>query len=217
MTTLASVRGLSFWYPHADRPALRDVDLDVRIGELLVLCGPSGGGKSTLLRLLQGIVPQRSGGDLVGEATALDRDVTRTPPHALAAAGVTLLYQNPLESFVAERVSDEVAFGPESLGLARAEIAARVREALADVGLEGFAARQLSALSGGEQQRVTLAAALALRPRLLLLDEPTAHLDEASAIAILDLVDHVRRVRGTTVVLAEHRLGAVAARADRLA
>lgn len=162
-------------------------------------------------------MPQRSGGDLIGEATALERDVTRTPPHALAAAGITLLYQNPLEGFVADRVDDEVAFGPESLGLARDEIAARVQEALADVGLVGAARRPLSTLSGGEQQRVALAAALALRPRLLLLDEPTAHLDEPNAVAMLDLLDRVRRARGTTIVLAEHRLAAAAPLADRIA
>ncbi|MHB8631176.1 MAG: ATP-binding cassette domain-containing protein, partial [Candidatus Limnocylindria bacterium] len=208
---------MSFWYPDAERPALRDLDLEVRSGELLVLCGPSGGGKSTLLRLLQGIVPQRSGGDLVGTAIALELDVTRTPPHALAAAGVTLLYQNPLEGFVADRVGDEVAFGPESLGLTREEIAARVGEALADVDLAGIERQPLSTLSGGWQQRVALAAALALRPRLLLLDEPTAHLDEPGAIAVLGLIDRVRRARGMTVVLAEHRLATVAPLADRIA
>lgn len=191
--------------------------MELRTGELLLLCGPSGGGKSTLLRLLQGIVPQRSGGDLIGTATALGHDVTRTAPHDLAAAGVTLLFQNPLDGFVADRVTDEVAFGPESLGLARDEIAARVRDALDAVGLRDADRRPLSTLSGGEQQRVAVASALALEPRLLLLDEPTAHLDEPAAIALLALLDRVRRARGTTIVLAEHRVAVAAPLADRIA
>lgn len=214
---VASIRGLTVWYPDAAAPALRDIDLDVHAGELVLLCGPSGGGKSTLLRLLQGIVPQRSGGDLVGAAAALGLDVTRTAPHVLAAAGITLLYQNPLEGFVAERVGDEIAFGPESLGLTRDEITERVREAIGLVGLEGQELRALTTLSGGEHQRVALASALALRPTLLLLDEPTAHLDEPAAIAAIALLDRIRRDRGTTLLLAEHRLAAVAHLADRVA
>ena len=189
----------------------------MRAGELLLLCGPSGGGKSTLLRLLQGIVPQRSGGDLTGTVSALGHDTTRTAPHELAAQGVTLLYQNPLEGFVADRVDDEVAFGPESLGLARREIERRVVEALDAVGLAAAGRRALTTLSGGEQQRVALAAALALRPGLLLLDEPTAHLDETSADELLGLLDRLRRARGTAIVLAEHRVASAAPRADRIA
>jgi len=186
-------------------------------GEMLVVCGPSGGGKSTLLRACQGIVPQLTGGALAGAAEVVGCDATVTRPHALAALGVTIVYQNALEGFVADRVDDEIAFGPESLGLAPDEIASRVDEALADVGLAHAARRAIAALSGGEQQRVAIAAALALRPRVLLLDEPTAHLDERTAGEIVGLLGQLRRSRGMTVIVAEHRLGLVAPLADRIA
>ena len=215
--SIASLLGVSFWYPEAERPALREVDLELVAGELLLVCGPSGCGKSTLLRLLQGIVPQLSGGDLAGEVRVLGLDPTRLRPHDLATAGVTLAYQNAVEGFVAQTVADEVAFGPESLALPRDEVTARVRSALEDVALAPASRRALATLSGGEQQRVALAAALALRPRILLLDEPTAHLDERSATLLLELVDRMRYLHRMTVVLSEHRLGTAAPRADRVA
>ncbi len=211
------MRQLRFWYGDATEPALSGVELDVLPGEMLVLCGPSGGGKSTLLRAWQGIVPQLTGGALAGEVEVVDSDATRTPPHELAARGVTLVYQNALEGFVADRVDDEVAFGPESLGLPSDEIARRVDRSLRDVGLPDAGRRATTTLSGGEQQRVAIAAALALEPRVLLLDEPTAHLDERTAAEIVALLDRLRRERGVTVVIAEHRLGLVAPLADRIA
>ncbi len=209
---------LTFWYPGAPlaRPALGGVSLDVRLGELVVLCGPSGGGKSTLLRLLLGLVPQFSGGRLAGEVSTLGLDPTRVPPRCMAEAGVGLVFQNPAESFVAERVAEEVAFGPENLGVDGREIDARVAESLRTVGLAGCERRHTRSLSDRQQQRVALAAALALRPRLLLLDEPTAHLDVATAEEILALVATLHRTYGTTIMLAEHRLGLVARFAERV-
>lgn len=203
---------MSFWYPGASaaEPALADLDFTLRQGELVLLCGPSGSGKSTLLRLLLGLVPQFSGGQLAGEVEVLGRDPAVVPPRDLAAAGVGLLFQNPLEGFVAERVADEVAFGPENLGVAPADVEARIAESLAAVGLSGYERRRLRDLSTGQQQRVALAASLALRPRLLLLDEPTAHLDEGTAAEILALIERLHRGLGVTVLLSEHRLGLAA-------
>jgi len=209
-SSIISLRGVTFRYPRALAPALRYVSLEVGEGERMLLVGPTGSGKSTLLRLLIGVVPHLTPGDLVGEAEVLGLDVRTTPPHALAARGVALVAQDPAETFVAERVGAEVAFGPEGLALPPAEIDARAGEALAAVGLGGFERRRVRELSGGEQQRVALAAALAMRPRLLLLDEPTAHLDEATARGILRSIDAVARDRGMSLVIVEHRLGIVA-------
>lgn len=212
---LVELRGVSFWYPGATGPALDGLQLTLRPGEWALLCGPSGGGKSTLLRLCLGLVPQLSGGSLAGQARVLGRDPTRVPPRTMAAAGVGLLFQNPAEGFVATRAGDEVAFGPENLGVPPREVEARVEQSLAAVGLAGFAERSLRTLSAGQQQRVALAAALALRPRLLLLDEPTAHLDPATARDVLALVARLRRETGATIVLGEHRLGLAAPLAER--
>ena len=145
----------------------------------------------------------------------LGRDPTRVPPRELAAGGVAFVFQNPAESIVAGRVAEEVAFGPQNLGLSGAALRERVDEALKDVGLADRAEAMTRALSAGQQQRLALAAALAMRPRLLLADEPTAHLDPAAAAAILALLATLPQ-RGITVLLAEHRLGLVAPTADRV-
>jgi energy-coupling factor transport system ATP-binding protein len=209
---------MCFRYPGepAAAPALAGIDLRLRAGEFVLLCGPSGGGKSTLLRLCLGLVPQFSGGRLSGRVSVLGHDPAVTPPRRIAAAGATLVFQNPAESFIAERVGDEVAFGPENLALPVAEVEERVREGLAAVGLAAFEGRRLRDLSAGQQQRVALAGALALRPRLLLLDEPTAHLDDDAAREVLAVVARLHREQGVTVVLSEHRLGLAAPLADRI-
>ncbi len=214
---LVALRDVSFWYPGAaeGQPALAGLSLELRQGDFALLCGPSGGGKSTLLKLLLGLVPQLSAGRLAGETSVLGLDPTRVPPRLMAAAGVALVFQNPAESLVATRVDDEIAFGLENLGVDPAEMDARIEESLAAVGLPGYATRHTRALSDGQQQRVAIAAAMALRPRLLLLDEPTAHLDVDTARAVLDLVAHLHATLGTTVLISEHRLGLLAPAASR--
>ncbi|MBI3970500.1 MAG: ATP-binding cassette domain-containing protein [Chloroflexi bacterium] len=209
---------ISFWYPGAPpaESSLVTVRLSIREGEFALVCGPSGSGKSTLLRLCLGLVPQFTGGRLSGTVTVLGRDPTTVRPRELAAAGVGLLFQNPVEGFVEERVGAEVAFGPQNLGLPVEEIDRRIAESLSAVGMGGFEERRLRDLSAGQQQRVALAAALALRPRLLLLDEPTAHLDEETARSILALISRVHQDLGATVIMSEHRLARAAPLVDRV-
>ncbi|MDE3193820.1 MAG: ATP-binding cassette domain-containing protein [Chloroflexota bacterium] len=191
------------------------IALEIAAGERVLVAGPTGSGKSTLLRALMGIVPHISGGDLSGGIEVAGLDVRGRAPHDLAAHGVTLVAQDPAETFVADRVAAEVAFGPESLALPEREVDARVETSLAAVGLAVAGRRRVRELSGGEQQRLAIAAALALRPTVLLMDEPTAHLDEPTARAILELVAAVARERGMTLVVAEHRLGIAARLATR--
>jgi energy-coupling factor transport system ATP-binding protein len=207
---LARVEHLSFAYPGGG-PALRDVSLAVESGELVVLLGPSGSGKSTLLRALAGLVPHFHGGRFSGSVDVAGMDTRRRRPAELAGT-VATLFQDPEDQVVMTRVENEVAFGLENLGVPPAEIPTRAATALAAVGAAHLAGRAVAELSGGELQRICLAATLALEPRLLLLDEPTSQLDPEAARALLDLA----RRSGITVVCSEQRPALPLERADRV-
>jgi len=207
---LARVDHLSFAYPGGGA-ALQDVSLAVEPGELVVLLGPSGSGKSTLLRALAGLVPHFHGGRFSGSVEVAGMDTRVRRPAELAGA-VATLFQDPEDQVVMTRVENEVAFGLENLGLPPAEIPARASAALAAVGATHLAGRAVAELSGGELQRVCLAATLALEPRLLLLDEPTSQLDPEAARALLDLA----RRSGIAVVCSEQRPALPLERADRV-
>jgi energy-coupling factor transporter ATP-binding protein EcfA2 len=208
---LATAERLTFTYPAATAPALRDVSVSLRPGQVCAVLGPSGSGKSTLLRALAGLVPHFHGGRFAGRVVVAGRDTRTTRPADLAGT-VATLFQDPEDQVVMTRVLDEVAFGLENLGAPPTEIAARAEAALAVVGAEALAARPVAELSGGELQRVCLASALALEPRLLLLDEPTSQLD---ADAALGLFAHVRE-RGIAVVVSEQRPALPLAVCDRV-
>jgi energy-coupling factor transport system ATP-binding protein len=207
---LAQVQRLSFAYP-GGAPALRDASLAIEPGELVVLLGPSGSGKSTLLRALAGLVPHFHGGRFSGSVEVAGIDTRVRRPAELAGA-VATLFQDPEDQVVMTRVENEVAFGLENLGVPPAEISVRAGAALAAVGAAHLAGRAVAELSGGELQRVCLAATLALRPRLLLLDEPTSQLDPEGARALLDLA----RRSGIAVVCSEQRPALPLERADRV-
>jgi energy-coupling factor transport system ATP-binding protein len=197
---LATAEQLSFTYPGAAAPALRDVSVSLRPGHVCAVLGPSGSGKSTLLRAFAGLVPHFHGGRFSGRVVVDGRDTRHTRPAELAGT-VATLFQDPEDQVVLTRVLDEVAFGLENVGTPPREIAARAHDALAAVGAEHLAGRAIAELSGGELQRICLASALALEPKLLLLDEPTSQLDPQAAAA---LFDHVRE-RGIAVLVSEQR------------
>jgi energy-coupling factor transport system ATP-binding protein len=207
---LATVERLSFAYPDGE-PALRDVSLSLEAGEAVLVLGPSGSGKSTLLRALAGLVPHFHGGRFSGcvEVAGLDTRVTR--PAELAGV-VATLFQDPEDQVVMARVEHEVAFGLENLGVAPGEIRPRALGALQAIGAGGLAPRPTYELSSGELQRVCFAAALALRPQLLLLDEPTSQLDSDGAAA---LVRHALDV-GAAVFVTEHRAERLLDAVDRV-
>ena len=203
-TRIAYVEGLAFSYPEAAGAALKDISLELERGEVVLVLGRSGSGKSTLLRALAGLVPHFHGGRFSGSVIVTGLDTRSTAPAALAGT-VATLFQDPEDQIVFERVSSEVSFGPENLALQPAEVARRVASSLAAVGAEHLLDRSTRDLSGGELQRVCLAAALALEPQLLLLDEPTSQLDPEGAAAFLELVEGLARERGMSVVLSEQR------------
>jgi energy-coupling factor transporter ATP-binding protein EcfA2 len=202
---------LTFTYPDADIPALRDVSLAIEAGEVIALLGPSGSGKSTLLRAFAGLVPHFHGGRFEGRVDVAGLDTRRVRPAELAGT-VASVFQDPEEQIVLSRVIREVAFGLENLGTPPDEILGRAHEALAAVGSAHLADRPVTELSGGELQRVCLASAVALRPKLLLLDEPTSQLDPAAAEAFLEYVVGL----GIAVLVSDHRPRRVLEHADRV-
>jgi energy-coupling factor transport system ATP-binding protein len=211
--TVARFDGVSYWYPNQEEPSLREIDLAVEPG-LTLLAGDSGGGKSTLLRLFNGLVPQFHGGRISGRAEVAGLDPFRAAVPRLAQ-NAGLVFQDVETQSVYGSVEREVAFGLENLGVARAEMHDRVDEALAALAIEGLRGRRLATLSGGERQRVQLAAVLVLRPALVALDEPTSQLDPAGSAAVLAACRRLN-VDGRAVLVAEHRLDAFIAASDRI-
>ncbi|MFN2115440.1 MAG: ATP-binding cassette domain-containing protein, partial [Anaerolineae bacterium] len=207
--------GYGVRYPGASSPALNDIDLRLPAGGLTVVAGPSGSGKSTLLRSINGLVPHFTGGQTWGAVT-VGGTRARHCGAGGAAADVGFVPGDPESSFVMDTVADEVAFALEHQAISRDEMRDRVSAALRRVGLAGLEDRPLRRLSGGERQRVAVAAALALEPRVLLLDEPTSQLDDECASDVLAAVADVSARGDVTVVLVEHRLDRVLPYASQL-
>ena len=204
------LRGVRYTYPGASVPALVDVDLDVGPGLTLVR-GDSGSGKSTLLRLGNGLIPHFHGGIIAGRALVFGRDVSGAPTRELARL-TGFVFQDPELQAVYARVDHDIAFGLENLGVPRTEMRRRVDEAMHACGIAGVRERAVSTLSGGERQRAALAGVLAMRPRLLVLDEPLSQLDDDGADAVMAALDDAVR-GGATVMIAEHRAHAALDRA----
>lgn len=172
---------------------------------MLLVVGPSGSGKSTLARAIAGLIPSEIPGELSGRVIVGGLDTPRAP-RAEVASRVGIVFQDPASQLILERVEDDVAFGLESLGWTLEAMRARMPVALAALGLAGFERRRTDRLSGGEQQRVALAGALAPDPGVLVLDEPTANLDPAGTAAVFHGLASLRAARRTTIVLIEHRV-----------
>jgi len=182
---------VSFSYPGSARPALSDVSFELSPGEYVGVVGPNGGGKSTLVRLLNGLLKPVSGRVLVS-----NHDPATEPFEVRKHLGV--LFQNPENGLVAPFVEDDVAFGLENLGVPREEMQSRVAGAIRAVGLAGYERREPDTLSGGEKQRVALAGLLAVEPEILVLDEPTSMLDAAGRREVLE---HLHALRSQKTVL----------------
>ncbi|MEV7685334.1 ABC transporter ATP-binding protein [Streptomyces bungoensis] len=206
---------VSVTYEGVAEPTVRGVDFEVPEGELVLLAGPSGVGKSTVLGAVSGLVPHFTGGTLSGRVTVAGRDTRTHKPRELADV-VGTVGQDPLAHFVTDTVEDELAYGMESLGLAPAVMRRRVEETLDLLGLAGLRDRPIATLSGGQRQRVAIGSVLTPHPRVLVLDEPTSALDPAAAEEVLAVLQRLVHDLGTTVLLAEHRLERVVQYADRV-
>jgi energy-coupling factor transporter ATP-binding protein EcfA2 len=206
---------LTYTYPDALQPALTDVTLDIAEGEFALVAGPSGAGKSTLLRCLNGLVPHFTGGRLDGHITVAGHDPVAEGPQVLSHV-VGFVFQDPETQFVVDQLEDEVAFALENAAIPPDEMRVRVEKAMDLLDLTPLRNRPLETLSGGEKQRGAIAAALALRPRILVLDEPTSQLDPQSAEEVLQALVRLNRDLGLTIIVAEHRLERVLPHTSRL-
>lgn len=183
---LLALRQVRFAYPLGDCPVLAGVDFTLDAGQRIGLFGPNGCGKTTLLSVLMGLLPS-SGGEILFEG----RPMRTEADFGELRRGIGLLLQNADDQILFPTVLDDVAFGPLNLGLSPAEAAGEARDALAFVGLEGFEDRLTHRLSGGEKKLVTLAGVLAMRPKALLLDEPTSSLDPATRQRLIHILEHL--------------------------
>jgi energy-coupling factor transport system ATP-binding protein len=212
---LIKIENLTFWYGDAATPAVREVSLEIEDGEFVLLIGPSGGGKSTLCRCLNGLIPHFYGGRITGRVEVNGLDITRHSTRELAAR-VGMVFQDPENQLVAGDAEREIAFGMENLAFPGELMAKRMEESLDTLGISAIRHRRTGELSGGEKQKVVIAAVLALHPNILVLDEPTSELDPGSAEEVLAAVGRLNDELGLTVILVEHRLDRVAQHVDRL-
>ncbi|WP_328997926.1 ATP-binding cassette domain-containing protein [Kribbella sp. NBC_00709] len=206
---------VSITYPGADDPVLDDLTMTIAEGELCLLTGRTGTGKSTLLGAVNGLVPHFTGGHLDGEVT-VDGIATSTRPPREFAHLVGVVGQDPLSGFVTDTVEEELAYGMEQLAVPAATMRKRVEETLDLLGIAELRRRPLRALSGGQQQRVAIGSVLTSHPRVLVLDEPTSALDPTAAEDVLAAITRLVHDLGVTVLMAEHRMERVVQYADRL-
>jgi energy-coupling factor transport system ATP-binding protein len=213
--SVLELEAVGYSYPGATWPALADVNLQIEPGELVVLAGDSGSGKSTLLRVANGLVPHFHGGTFAGRATVAGMDTREHGPGELATA-VGTLFQDPETQVVMGTVRAELALPLENRGVAAGAVARGVEEAALALGIGHLLDRGTAELSGGELQRVALAAALVGNPSLIVLDEPTSQLDPVAGDELIGVLRRLNEDRDTAIVLAEHRLERCLALADRV-
>jgi energy-coupling factor transport system ATP-binding protein len=221
-SNLVSVEQVSFRYPEADLPVLIDVNLSIDQGEVIGVAGPTGAGKTTLCLAIMGLIPHVTGGELRGRVVLAGRDTSTTSlgellsPNDAGGAMVAMTFQDPESQIIGMTVEEELAFGLENLGIPRAEMLPRIDEALEYVRLNHLRYTFPHTLSGGQKQRVAIAAALVMRPRLLILDEPTSELDPEGRAEIFALLDRLTQEREFAVLVVEHSMEELGSIADRL-
>lgn len=206
---------VSLIYPNSLKTVLEDLSFSVEEGEFVLVMGSTGSGKSSLLRLINGLVPHHTGGILAGDIVVNGISTREVKPGGLAHL-IGIVGQNPLNGFVADKVEEEIAFGMETLNVAPDVMRKRVEEVLDLLSLTNLRDRSIATLSGGEQQRVAIGSALVMHPKVLVLDEPTSALDPIAAEEVLSILHRLVHDLGLTVVISEHRLERVIQFVDRI-
>ncbi len=204
MNEVIRIRDLSYFYPYSEVAALDHINLSIREGEIIVLTGPTGSGKTTLCLTLNGVIPHIIGGRFEGKVSVDGMDVLEHDVEEMATK-VGIVFQSPEVQLFSTSVVSEVAFGPENLALPRGEIMERVDWAISSAGLRGYEERNPTKLSDGEKRKVTIASVLAMRPKVMVLDEPTTGLDPLEARRIISLIESLRNKYRTTFLIVEHR------------
>jgi energy-coupling factor transport system ATP-binding protein len=207
--------GVSFRYAGAEKNALIDINLKIRSGEIVLVTGPAGSGKTTFCSCINGLVPHYHEGELSGHVIVHSYDTQRARIGGLASL-VGMVFQNPESQLVTSSVADEVAFGPENLGVPRAEINQRVTEALSATRLVGYEDREPHNLSGGEQQACVIAATYSMHPEIYVMDEPLANLDPAGRHQVLQVLIEAAKQRQKTLVIVENSMEEILPFMDRV-
>lgn len=202
---MIEIKELSFTYAGASQPALKEISLTIPDGAFLGIIGESGAGKTTLTYAVNGIIPHHFKGDYYGSVTVEGMDTFDQSPAALSLRVGSVL-QDTESQMVASVVEDEILFGLENFGFPRDEIKKRLEDALHQVGIEPLRRRSINSLSGGQRQKVVIAAIIALRPKILLLDEPTGELDPFSSRQIFTMLQQLNQQYGMTIIVVEQKI-----------
>ncbi len=213
-TIAAEIKNVRFRYQNGEENVLNDVDLTISTGECVLLCGGSGCGKTTVTRLLNGLIPHYYEGELCGKTTVFGKSIGDTPIEDIAGT-VGSVFQNPRSQFFCVDTTTEIAFGCENMGLPECEIHKRVKKAVAQMQINDLLDRSIFKLSGGEKQKIACAGAAAMQPEIFVLDEPTSNLD-VDSIEQLKNILRLWKNSGKTIVIAEHRLEWLSSLCDRV-
>lgn len=209
-------KNVSFTYAgEGNQPALKNINLSIYEGEYVALLGLNGAGKTTLQLCINGVIPNMISGDFEGEVFIHGLDTYDTPVREMAKH-VGMVFDNPEFQLSQMSVAEEIALGLENLGVSYPDMLTRIKEVLAIVGLSGLEERSPFGLSGGQQQRLSIAAALAMRPKILVMDEPTSNVDPIGKEEIFAVAAQLNKERNMTVIMAEHEVEVMAAYADRV-
>ncbi|MGQ4872632.1 MAG: energy-coupling factor ABC transporter ATP-binding protein [Promethearchaeia archaeon] len=204
-----------FRYKKNEEYAVANINLKIKDNKFILLCGETGSGKTTLIRCMNGLIPQFYAGFYKGSVNVCGKDTVETPIADLST-DVGIVFQNPENQLISMNVEHEIAFGLENIGIPREQIAEKIKEVAKITKISHLLEKAPFELSGGEQQRVAIASILALEPKVLVLDEPTAQLDPYTAQEIIRLIKEIQQKKKITVIISEHRLDLVMSYADEI-